>query len=147
MFAVLSSVYLYDQPPFQAYEIYNVRAQGLLSAKLVVSELTETKLLPEGTFSVGRIVSQLPGFGSVHPPILTFPRKGGRNEKCTLLQPCLAQGGKLTLQHRRIFKREKRPYRFDRELRIDPQHFRRLGLSLFLPPELCVANRKTPVNR
>ena len=42
-------------------------------------------------------------------------------------EPRLAQGGKLTLQDRRVFDRRSLLVNLQRKLGIEPQHFRRLG--------------------
>jgi Putative restriction endonuclease len=53
-------------------------------------------------------------------------------------QPRLAQGGKLALQYRWIFDRRSLLVNLQRETRIEPQHFRRLGSGLRFSAQLTV---------
>ncbi len=78
---MLSSIHLNYHPLFQTNKVNDISSQRLLPAKFVALELPEAKLSPKQTFGVRRVISKLSGAASylVHPPILAFPHKGGRN--------------------------------------------------------------------
>ena len=75
---VMPAVQFDYQPTFQAHEIHDVRTQGHLPPKLVISQLPAAKVLPQSQLGLGRVSSELPSPGDgVHPPHLCAPVEEG----------------------------------------------------------------------
>jgi hypothetical protein len=57
LFRMLTSIQLNDQLLLKTDKVNNLLTYGLLSAKLISGKLTETKMLPQRTFSISHILS------------------------------------------------------------------------------------------
>jgi hypothetical protein len=78
---MLSSVHLDNHAFFQTNKIHDVTAQRLLPPEFVAVKLPQAELAPKHTLAVGRVISKFSGslsYSVQFPPILTFPRNGGK---------------------------------------------------------------------
>jgi hypothetical protein len=81
---MLAAVDLDNQPSFETNKICNIISQWLLPAKLEPTNLPKPKPLPKQPLDLCRVPSQLSSSQAslVHiPPILAFPRKGGKESQ------------------------------------------------------------------
>jgi hypothetical protein len=80
---MLPAIYFDNQSSFETNKIRNVISQWLLPTKLESVNLPKAKPIPEQPFDVRRTASQLSSSqpSLIHSPILSFPRKGERNQQ------------------------------------------------------------------
>lgn len=82
LFGVLPAIQFNNQLFLQTDKIDYIKADRSLSAKFTTNHLTHTQMAPENLFSIREMASQRSRPSDYRlqlPPILAFPRDGGRN--------------------------------------------------------------------
>ena len=69
LLGVLSPIHFDYESLLQTDKIYDVGSQGLLSPKLVATQLPQTKMGPQKTLNVGGIIPQFSAYSPVHFPL------------------------------------------------------------------------------
>ena len=85
LFVVLATIDFNDQACINAGEIGDERPDRILSSELVSIQLPPTQAMPKSMLGVGHLFAQRSGIALcalvTHAPILTFPRKQGKELK------------------------------------------------------------------